>query len=178
MIEGKSDSAVHVLENDDGLIASSDKPTIQLIEQEVHRVFTEEAQLEAVAGTGSTDKLRKEVQKYMETPPIQVQTKSLEGGDISNYDMGMQLLFAFTLFMAMFTIGFKVNGITTDKVNGVWDRLILSPVNKTGMYAGHLIYSFCVGFFQILVVLLIFEFLMGYDLGNFSVLQPCLLLVW
>ncbi|MCM3740009.1 ABC transporter permease [Oceanobacillus luteolus] len=167
VIHGTSDAAVHVMEDDFLLIASSNKPSIQMIEQEVHQVFLEEAQLQAVAGSGNMDELRTEVQEYMKNPPIEVETKSLEGGAIADYDMGIQLLFGFTLFASMFTIGFKVNGITIDKASGVWNRMILSPVSKTSMYMGHLIYSFLVGFFQILMVLLIYEFLMGYDLGNF-----------
>ena len=170
VIAGKSDAAIVVTENDYRLIATSDMPMIQLIEQEVQRVFTEEAQLVGAASSEDVEQLRKQVQKYMENPPIGVQTKSLEGGNIANYDMGTQLLFGFTLLMAMFTIGFKVNGITNDKVSGIWDRLILSPVSKTGMYAGHLLYSFCIGFLQILAVLLIYQFLMGYDLGNFAMI--------
>lgn len=166
VIAGKSDAAIYVMENDYRLIATSDKLMIQMIEQEVHRVFTEEAQLKSTAGTRNIEHLRKDVQEYMKSPPLQVETKSLEGGNIENYEMDTQLMFAFTLLVAMFIIGFKVNGITADKASGVWDRLILSPVSKTGMYAGHLTYSFFIGFLQIVITFLIFQFLMGYDLGN------------
>ncbi|RKQ34573.1 ABC transporter permease [Oceanobacillus halophilus] len=168
--EGAIDVAIHLMENDYRLITSSDMPNIQIVEQYVHKVFTEEAQLEAAAGDGNTEKLRSELDSYLENPPIQVQTESIDGGEIPNYDMGMQLLFGFTLFIAMFTIGFKVNGISGDKVSGIWNRLILSPVSKTNMYIGHLLYSFCVGFLQMLIVFLIFHYVMGYDLGNLSMI--------
>ncbi|WP_026909155.1 ABC transporter permease [Paucisalibacillus globulus] len=168
--EGKSDVALRVMENDYRLVTASEMPIVHLIEQHVLQVFTEEAHLAAVAGDIDTIDLRNEVEEYMDSPPIKVQTQSLNGGDISNYDMGMQLLFAFTLFVAMFTIGFKVNGITADKVSGVWNRLILSPVSKTKMYVGHLLYSFCVGFIQISLVFLIFNYIIGYDLGNLAMI--------
>lgn len=168
VVEGKSDVALQLMEEDYKLLTSSEMPTIYIIEQHVHQVFTEEARLLAATGSQDTSNIREDVQNYMENPPLKVQTESLDGGDISNYDMGMQLLFGFTLFIAMFTIGFKVNGITTDKVNGVWNRLILSPVSKTNMYVGHLCYSFFVGFLQITIVFLIFDFLMGYDFGSLA----------
>ncbi|WP_010651375.1 ABC transporter permease [Oceanobacillus massiliensis] len=168
--EGKRDIAIQLMENDYSLITSSDMPNIQLIEQQVHQVFTEEAQLAAIAGNGNTTRLRSEVGEYLENPPLKVQTLSVNGDEIPTYNMGMQLLFGFTLFIAMFTIGFKVNGITADKVSGIWNRLILSPVSKTGMYAGHLFYSFCIGFFQMVVVFLIFQYIMDYDLGNLQII--------
>ncbi|GAB3069232.1 ABC transporter permease [Virgibacillus ainsalahensis] len=164
--EGNRDVAIRVMENDYRLITSSDMPNIQLVEQQVHQVFVREAQLQAAAGSTDAAALRDEVDAYLANPPVTVQTQTPDGEDIPQHNMGTQLLFGFTLFIAMFTIGFKVNGVPADKVNGIWDRLILSPVSKTNMYAGHLIYSFCVGFFQMSVVFFIFHYVMGYELGN------------
>ncbi|WP_026581367.1 ABC transporter permease [Bacillus sp. J33] len=168
--EGKRDVAIHVMENDYRLITSSDMPNIQLVEEEVHKVFTEEAKLQAIAGSQNTAILREEVESYMEKPPLTVQTKNVKGGELTGHDMGTQLLFGFTLFIAMFTIGFKVNAINADKVSGVWNRLNLSPVSKANMYAGHLLYSFCIGFFQMAVVFLIFEYVMNYEIGHLPII--------
>src|SRR5690606_29198048 len=110
--------------------------------------------------------VRKEVNDVLENPPIQVDTLSLSGDELPSYNMGMQLLFGFALFIAMFTIGFKVNGVNADKVNGIWNRMILSPVSKTNMYVGHLLYSYCIGLFQMVIVFLIFRYMMKYDIGN------------
>lgn len=166
--EGRRDVAIHVMENDYRLVTASNMPQVQLIEQQVHEVFTKEAQLAAASGNQNTKELRNELNSYMENPPLQVQTQSLQDEELPNHDMGTQLLFAFTLFAAMFTIGFKVNGIMADKVSGIWDRMILSSISKTGMYAGHLIYSFCIGFFQMVIVLMIFEYMIGYELGDIN----------
>ncbi|SET56905.1 ABC-2 type transport system permease protein [Oceanobacillus limi] len=170
VIEGRRDVAIHVMENDYRLVTSSYMPQILLVEQQVQEVFRKEAQLVAAAGNENTDELRSDIEEYMEDPPLQVQTQTLNEADVSKHDMGIQLLFGFTLFIVMFTIGFKVNGITADKVNGIWNRMILSSVSKTSMYSGHLCYSFCIGFFQTLIVFLIFKYVMGYDLGNFSMI--------
>lgn len=166
--DGRRDVAIHVMENDYRLITSSEMPQVQLIEQQVHEVFTKEAQLAAALGNEDTKEQRDALNHYMENPPLQVEVQSLKGEALPNHDMGIQLLFAFTLFAAMFTIGFTVNGITEAKVSGVWNRMILSSVSKTSMYTGHLIYSFCIGFFQMIVVLLIFEYLIGYELGDMN----------
>ncbi|UJL45155.1 ABC transporter permease [Virgibacillus sp. NKC19-16] len=172
VIEGRRDVAIHVMENDYRLVTSSYMPQVEMIESQVHEVFTREAQLTAAAGDRSTEKFRDEVESYMKDPPLQVQTLSLQNENL--HDMGLhmslQLLFGFTLFAAMFTIGFKVNGITADKVSGVWDRMILSTVSKTSLYSGHLIYSFCIGFFQMFIVLLVFQYIIGYDLGDFGMI--------
>jgi ABC-2 type transport system permease protein len=170
VLEGNSDVALQIMENDYRIITANEMPGVFIVNQHVQQVFTEEAKLVAVAGTNNTTELRNEVGEYLKTPPITIQTKSLDGGELANHDMGMQLLFGFTLFIAMFTIGFKVNGITADKVSGIWNRLILSPISKTNMYIGHLFYSFCVAFFQMMVVFLIFKYVLDYELGNFAMI--------
>ncbi|WP_019156512.1 ABC transporter permease [Robertmurraya massiliosenegalensis] len=167
---GKSSVALQLMETDYRLIASSDNSTIQLVEQEVHKIFTEEAQLQAAMGTGNTTEIRSEVERYLENAPIKVQTQSISGGEIPKHDMGTQLLFTFTLFVVMFTIGFKVNGINADKVSGIWNRLILSPVSKTNMYMGHLLYSFGIGFFQVMAVLLLFKYVLNFEFGDFRLI--------
>lgn len=164
--EGRADAAVHLMENDYRLVAASTLPTIQLVEQHVQGVFTREAMLQAAAGYSVTTELRDEVNRYLEQPPLQVEAQLLNGDALPAHNMGIQLLFGFTLFIAMFTIGFKVNGVTEDKVSGIWSRMILSPVSKTGMYAGHLAYSFCVGFMQIIILLLLFNYVFNHDLGS------------
>lgn len=168
--EGKRDVAILLMENDYRLITSSDMPEILLVEQHVHKVFTEEAKIQAVADGVNTSDLRNEIKDYLENPPITVQTENLSGETLTSHDMGFQLLFGFTLFIAMFTIGVKVNRINEDKVNGVWNRLLLSPVSKTNLYVGHLVYSFLISFFQMVVVFLIFQYIMDYDIGNFPMI--------
>lgn len=164
--EGRRDVAINLMHNDYRVITATEIPNVQLIEQYVHKVFTEEAQLKATAGSQEISQTRSLVEGYLDHPPLQLRTESLNGGEVPNHNMGIQLLFGFTLFMAMFTIGFKVNGVMADKVSGVWNRMILSPISKTGMYTGHLLYSFCIGFVQVLIVFVIFNYVLNYDLGN------------
>ncbi|WP_164214370.1 ABC transporter permease [Virgibacillus sp. YIM 98842] len=163
--EGDSEAALQLFDNDYQVIAAADSRAVQLLEDYVHTVFTQEAQLRAAAGSENVEATRNEVDVYLENAPLQMQIESIEGGEVPEHNMILQLLFGITLFLSMFTIGFKVNGVTSDKVSGVWDRMILSPTSKTGMYTGHLFYSFFIGFTQIFIVLVLFHYVLDYDLG-------------
>src|SRR5690606_33966380 len=88
------------------------------------------------------------------------------GSDLVSYNMGIQLLFAFTLFLVIFTIGYKINAMTIEKATGIWSRVVLSPMRKTEMYMGHLFYSSLIGFAQITVILLLFRYLFKFNLGD------------
>ncbi|WP_152656679.1 ABC transporter permease [Oceanobacillus sp. CFH 90083] len=163
--DGEVNMALQLFEDDYRILTGSNMPQLQILEDYVHTLFTTEAQLQA-SGTNQIDALRQAVQEYLESPPYQLQIEAVGGGEIPEYNMELQLLFGFTLFMAMFTIGFKVNEISAERTNGIWDRMILSPLTKMSMYLGHLLSSFFVGFLQIIIVLLIFQYFMDYDLGN------------
>lgn len=165
---GQSSVAIRLMERDYRLIAAFDSPTIQQVDQYVRKVFTQQLQIEALSDSGHADakELKESVSAYMENAPFRMAKQDAGGDEVSSHNMGVQLLFAFTLMLAMFTAGFKINGVTQDKVSGIWSRLILSPVSKTRMYAGYLSYSFCITFFQIAVVLFIFQYVLNYDLGD------------
>lgn len=164
--EGDSEVALQLFDSDYLVIAASNTRAVQLLEDYVHSVFTQEAQLRAASGSEDAEAARSEVDAYLEDAPLQMQLASVEGGEMPDHNMMLQLLFGITLFLAMFTIGFKVNGVATDKVSGIWERMILSPASKIGMYSGHLFYSFFIGFIQILIVLVFFHYFLGIDLGH------------
>lgn len=165
--EGRADLAVKLVSDDYRIIAAMDNPYAQLADQHLRTVYEREQQLRAAAANVQDEaKFREHVYAYMETPPLRLQSESQGGGELVSHDMGLQLLFGFSLFLVMFTVGFKVNTITKDKASGVWNRLILSPVRKTEMYMGHLLYSSVIGVLQIILVLLIFRYGFGFDLGD------------
>lgn len=165
--EGRIDAALQIMENDYRLVASIDNPNVQLVEQYVHSVFLDELQLRAAAEYAEdAAAFREEVHQYLETPPFSVQLQGVDGSELVSYNMSLQLLFAFTLFLVIFTIGYKINAITMEKVSGIWSRIVLSPVRKTEMYMGHLLYSSLIGFAQITVVFLLFRYIFKYDLGE------------
>lgn len=163
---GQSDVAIKLMAQDYRLIVASSLPTIQQVDQVVRKVFTEEIQLAALQDAEETTEFRQLVSDYMANPPFQLEKQAADGNKMLDYDIGTQLMFAFTLFVAMFTIGIKVNGVTTDKASGIWDRLIISPVSKTNVYLGYISYSFCIAFFQVVVTLLLFKYALNFDIGD------------
>ncbi|MEF2243753.1 MULTISPECIES: ABC transporter permease [unclassified Paenibacillus] len=161
---GQSQVAVKLMENDYRIIAVSDSSTVQQVEQYVHKVFEQELLIQSLSN--DLNETREQVDRYMADPPFRISKQMVDGNVLSQHNMGTQLMFAFTLLVALFVAGFKVNAVTHDKASGIWNRLILSPVSKTSIYLGYLLYSFCMTFFQISVVLIIFRYVLNYDLGN------------
>lgn len=77
------------------------------------------------------------------------------------YDAAIQSLFGFSLFFVVFTVSFTVSTILDQKRNGIWNRMVLSPLTKTQMYLGHVSYSFFIGYVQLAVIFLFFHYVIG-----------------
>ena len=165
--EGRADLAVKLTGDDYRIIAVKESPNAQLAEQHIRTVFERELELRAVSAAAGDEKgFRSRIDTYLEEPPLTLQVKGTDGEELLRYDMGLQLMFGFSLFLVMLTIGFKVNTITKDKITGIWSRLILSPVRKSEIYFGHLLYSTMIGIVQITVVFLIFRYAFNFGLGH------------
>src|SRR5690606_5239845 len=67
-----------------------------------------------------------------------IHTEDYRGEDSFVYDSNLQSVFGFSLFFVIYTIGFNVISILNEKQQGVWDRVILSPVRKWQMYTANL----------------------------------------
>lgn len=164
--EGKIDVAVKLMEMDYRLVASSQLPSVSYVQQHVEKVFQREAQISAIAESDGNEDVRDKVEGYLAEAPFQMQAQGLDNEEIPVYNMKTQLLFAFTFLISMFILGLRVNNVTHDKVSGIWNRMILSPLSKTSMYCGYVLYSFLITMFQIIVVLVVFKYGMNYELGN------------
>ncbi|WP_369384504.1 ABC transporter permease [Halalkalibacter hemicellulosilyticus] len=162
---GKVDVAVKLMEQDYRLLIASELPTMSYVQQHVDKVFQREAQISAIAST-SDDQVREEIESYLANAPFQLEAQGLDSEEVPQFNMSTQLLFAFTFFVSMFILGLRVNNVTNDRVSGVWDRMILSPLSKTNMYCGYIIYSFLIALFQVIVVLLVFKYMMNYEVGD------------
>ncbi|MCI3926958.1 ABC transporter permease [Paenibacillus sp. TRM 82003] len=165
--EGRSTVAVRLMKDDFRIVASVDDEQARLIERHVLSVYLEELRLrEAASLTADPALFRERAEESLLRPPLTLQVAAPDGNSIRTYDMGLQLMYAFALFLVMFTIGFKINGVNAEKASGIWNRMILSPVRKTHMYVGHLSYTAAIGFLQVGVVLTIFRYGLGFDLGG------------
>ncbi|GBG08250.1 hypothetical protein PAT3040_02822 [Paenibacillus agaridevorans] len=165
--EGRSAAAVRLMADDFRILASVNDYNVQLLESQVASVYKEELQIRsAMEAAGSPSGFREDVLRYLENPPLTMELASPDGGSVESYNMGLQLTFAFALFVVMFTIGFKINAINAEKTSGIWDRMVLSPLSKTAMYMGHLTYSTIIGFIQVVLVLAILRFGFGFAIGD------------
>ncbi|WP_336824845.1 ABC transporter permease [Sporosarcina sp. USHLN248] len=164
--DGNADVAVKLMESDYQLVAANELPGVSFVRQHVEKVFLREAQIAAITQSEDEEKFRSEIEDYLSNAPFQVVSQGLDNEEIPNYDIRTQLLFAFTFLVSMFIAGFKVNNVMQDKVSGIWDRLKMSPMGKESMYLGYIIYSFLITLFQITVVLLVFKYILNYDVGD------------
>ncbi len=165
--QGRSNMAVRLLKDDYRIIAVMESMHVDLVQQHMQTVYMDELRMNAVVQqVDDEEAFRTDLAEYLRQPPLTLQLAASSGGELRSYDMGLQLLFTFSLFLAMLTVGFKVNAMTTEKVSGIWNRVILSPVTKTQMYLGHLTYSTLIGIIQIAIVFAIFHYVLGYHLGD------------
>lgn len=165
--EGRADFAVQLMQADYKIISAVESPNVQVMDQFIRSVMQKELQLQAISvNAPDPERFRQTVTAYLEQPPVRLTSSDPDGGELIAYDMQRHLLFGFTLFLVMFTVGFKLNTITKDKTSGVWNRMVLSPLRKTQIYMGHLVYSMLIGIAQIVIVFLISRNLFGFDLGD------------
>lgn len=137
-----------------------------LLDPFVQSVYAENSQKAAIAAANPAvgqKKIENVFQESKKHPVFTMNDTSMEGKlSVDNSDQ-LQAIFGFTLFFSIYTIAFSVFGLFNERQQGVWNRVILSPVSKTSIYLGHLIYSFVVGYAQIALVFSVFHFVAGVD---------------
>jgi ABC-2 type transport system permease protein len=169
---GEVTMAVQLMGDDYRILAAADDFNRPVVEQHVKRVYMEELRLREAerlgGGIGGTD-VRAEVGRSLAEPALRVTTSTPSAGDgeISfAYDSQLQGLFGMTLFFAIYTIMFSLTRVSEEKGTGTWDRLIISPLRKWQMYVGHLVYCFMIGYAQIVLIFLLFQYVFGFDIGD------------
>ncbi|WP_078596284.1 ABC transporter permease [Evansella clarkii] len=159
--------ALKLMNDDYRILIAVQEPSSVSVENYVYQVFSEELRLQEVASQADGEEFRSELERVMNEPAIQIVTESLSGEESTFiYDDQLHVLFGMTLFFSIYTIMFSLMNVAEEKRVGTWDRLIVSPLYKWQIYTGHLLYSFLIGYFQILVAFLFFQFLFGFDLGE------------
>ncbi|MCT8137995.1 ABC transporter permease [Anaerobacillus sp. CMMVII] len=99
-----------------------------------------------------------------ELMPIQTVSEKESQGLL--FDHQLHVMLGFTLFFTIYTIMFSVGEIMNDKKHGVWNRLIISPLTKLQLYLGNFIFSFCIGFTQMVLLILLSKYVIGVNWGN------------
>lgn len=164
---GEVSLALKLMNDDYRILIAVQDPSNVTVENYVHQVFVEELRLQEVRSQVDAGEFRTELDRFLAEPAMKVVTESLSGEENSFiYDEQLHVLFGMTLFFAIYTIMFSLMNVAEEKRVGTWDRLIVSPLYKWQMYVGHLLFSFLIGFVQILVAFLFFRFLFDFDLGE------------
>ncbi len=82
------------------------------------------------------------------------------------YDNFKHITIGMILFMSMFTVVFGIGSILEDKQYNTWNKMIISPLTRSQVLGGNLIATFIVGAVQILLLMLLTNYLMGMDWGH------------
>ncbi|KYG27052.1 ABC transporter permease [Alkalihalobacillus trypoxylicola] len=89
---------------------------------------------------------------------FEVSFSSYSNEEVRNYDHSLHSLFGFSLFFVFYTVMFSVQSILEQRESGVWDRIILSPTTKSSLFLGHLLFSFILGYGQLMIIYCIFYY--------------------
>ncbi|MDG5788049.1 ABC transporter permease [Evansella sp. AB-P1] len=164
---GEVSLALQLMEEDYRILLAAEEQTRYIVDNYVNQVFMEELRLREIENSGVGIDFRSDVTQAMEEPVLTVTSSSIEGVDGSFiHDERLQVLFGMTLFFVIYTILFSLMNVAEEKKWGTWNRLIVSPLRKWEVYLGHLLYCFMIGYAQIIVVFLLFQQVLGFDLGN------------
>ncbi|WP_096439979.1 ABC transporter permease [Alteribacter populi] len=167
VVEGSTSVAVQIMEDDYRMLVAADDQNRYLVEGYVNQIYSEELRLKEAEQYAVESSFREEVGSYMEEPAIAVVTTSVEGEEGTfQYNEQLQMLFGMTLFFSIYTIMFSLLTIVEEKRGGTWNRLIISPLHKWQIYLGHLLYCFIVGYAQIILIIVFFHYVFGFDIGD------------
>jgi ABC-2 type transport system permease protein len=169
--EGKVEAGVKLKKDDFDLIISSQTANTSLIRQYVQKVYIENIQTMKLAENVNApmEEVEKVLKEAKENPVFTLEKKSFRGEKTVIIDGQLQPIFGFSLFFVIYTIAFNVLQILKEKREGIWDRMVLSPLKKWEMYCGNLIYSFVIGYAQVVLIFSVFYFGMGIDFhGRFT----------
>lgn len=164
--EGDVELAVHLQSNRFDLITSPNFLNAPLFQSEISTIYREVMQNETILNTYPVEQ-QGNVQSILEdaknNPSFNVEYANFSNDGDFIYDAKLHSLFGFTLFMVIYTIANGVNHIVMERRNYIWSRLIVSSIGKTQIYTANLIYSFLLGYLQVILVLSIFHFGVGVD---------------
>lgn len=159
---GKVELGVELEENNFKILVGIHSQNVDLIHQLFESAYIKKYQVEKLAELTSEDTSSKR-DTEINQPLFEVQTNHFRGENAELYDNRLHTLFGFTLFFVIYTIAYQVFNILKEKKEGIWDRVILSPIRKWEMYVANFVYSFITGYIQVLIIFLVFRFVVGVE---------------
>lgn len=162
--ENKSELAVELKKDSANIILATNSQNADIIQYEVISAYQDLKRKEDVLQHASTlptvnvQQLEKKLDSLSDYNAFKVDKESFADEDSFVYDAKLQSLFGFSLFFVVYTIAYNVVTILTEKKEGVWNRMLISPIRKWEMYTGNLLYSFITGYLQVVIIFSIFRF--------------------
>ena len=96
---------------------------------------------------------------------VKIQTNSLT--ELSGNITSMSVILGMTFYFSIYSILFLMLNLFEEKKSGTWNRLIFSPISKTQLYLGHLVFYVTIGFLQVLTLFIILSQLLSIEFtGN------------
>ncbi|TQR21480.1 ABC transporter permease [Psychrobacillus vulpis] len=162
VIKEKRDS-IGILLNEKtySVLADIDSDIVRKLSLEIESTYNELAfrgQVIAEAGASKWEQVEKGMN---EEKAFLLKESSMDESQVFRYDGALQSLFGFMLYFVFYTISINVQFILEDKRTGVWNRLKLASISRFQLYFGHLSFSYIIGLFQMLLVILVFRFIIG-----------------
>ena len=169
---GSTEAAVELLNASYSLTVSANSSNIPLLKNHIESVYQKMLQSSNILSSlapGERETAMKIFQEAETNPLFELQLSNFRNDSSKIYDNQLHGLFGFTLFFVVYTIANGVINILEEKQDRIWDRLILSSVRKWEMYAGNLIFSFLMGYFQVVLIFITFRYGVGIDFhGGFG----------
>lgn len=170
---GKREFGLILQQDDFNIVVGIDSPNVHLLEQSVKNAYVRNKQIGELEVVSNQNNVKEDI---FENPVFKIKSETFHGKNAFVYDGNLHTLFGFTLFFVIYTVAYSVFQILLEKNSGLWDRMILSPVRKWEMYVANFVYSFLIGYVQVLIVFLVFRFIVKIDFqGTF--LQTAVLLI-
>lgn len=140
-------------------LAGREAMELPVVNQYVNQVYREQTRLREVQAEFPDAEI--EVEEF-------ITVKHTSIADMASVYNEFQLttLVGMTLYSTVFTIMFFQIYLVEEKRLGTWNRLIFSPLSKTQIYLGHLLFYFTVGVLQIALSFAVLVNLLGIDIGT------------
>ena len=171
--DGNTEAGLYIREIGFSVLVSSHSSNIAILKQFVQKVYSNNQQKDELLNSLASEQERVDAEEIWEQsfaePMFSVEKENFRNNESKIMENQLHGIFGFSLFFVIYTIAFNVISILEEKQDRIWDRMILSSVKKWEMYAGNLLYSFIMGYLQVLLIFLAFHYGAGVDFyGGFS----------
>ncbi|SDN72948.1 ABC transporter permease [Alkalicoccus daliensis] len=173
IVQGDRNMALEIRDDDYRMLVAVDEQSYQIAANYIQQVFTEELRLAAAEAAVEEENIRAAIAEERISPVLALNMETINGESSGFvYDENLQALFGMTLFFSIYTIIFSLSNVAEEKRDGTWNRLIVSPLQKWQVYAGHVAYCFLVGYLQIILIFIFFKYMLGFQIeAHFGILM-------